>query len=102
MTHILLFNMKLLIYLVKGIQTINSKLVNTFRNYYYNDYLKLFGAKLSSGSVKFAGPCILQIQKGSDIQIGNNFRVNSGPRVGSDTLSASKITVLGGSKIDYR
>ena len=85
-----------MIYLVKGVQAINSKLINTFRNYYYNEYLKFFGAHFASGSVKFAGPCILQVQKGSEIHIGNNFRVNSGPRVGSDTLQASKITVLGG------
>ena len=88
------------IYIIKGIQHFSSTIANRIRNLYYNDYLRMCGAVFDdAGKAHFTGPCVLQIKRGAFIRIGRGFRVNSGKRIGSDTLPSSKITVMEGAKL---
>lgn len=89
---------KYLVLIIKFMDFLTNQLVQWIQNIYYNNYLLYFKASLAD-KVVFRGSCILQIKKGAQIQIGRKFRVNSGQRIGSDTLSASKITVMNGAKL---
>jgi len=88
------------IFIIKGIHRLYAAIVYRCRNWYYIDYLQLFNAVLKDKkSIRFIGPCVLQIKKGAKIFIGKGFRVHSGKRIGSDTFPSSKITVMEGATL---
>lgn len=49
-----------------------------------------------AGEPLFNGRCVLSVSRNSEVRIGNGFVVNSGYKYCIDTVSLSKIDVLGG------
>jgi acetyltransferase-like isoleucine patch superfamily enzyme len=84
--------MKVIVFLTKVIKKVFRDCVLFYNRFYAINYLKLFGACLGR-RIRFNGRCVLQLQKGASIQIGDDFHCNSGSDNAIDNVECSKIVV---------